>query len=260
MAFRAQQFGNHLHHGDFVIYDQHFGHAATLKRNGFAGKILRKIPDANPGIIRRAFAPLGALPGAQLASKLRGGEVMKKTLLLIGGICAGLGSGCSSAPGTPGQQGAVVGGATGAAVGASVTHNRALGAVIGGAVGAAGGYVVGNKTGPLDKHGEQTTTVTNPDGTVQTTTVATADLNHDGFVTLDEVVSMHNSGVSDEEMVRRMQATGLTFDLNEDQRKYLSDHGVSGNVINQLPSLNRTYTTVPAPTTYPSSGTSVISK
>ena len=230
----------------------------TLKRIGPSGKILRKIPDDAPGIYCREVAPWAALPIGERARGFDGNKAMKKKLILVGGICAGLGfAGCSSAPGTPGQQGAVVGGATGAAVGASVTHNRALGAVIGGAVGAAGGYVVGNKTGPLDKRGEQTQTVTNPDGTVQTTAVASADLNHDGFVTLDEVVSMHNSGVSDEEMIRRMQATGLTFDLNEDQRRYLSDHGVSGNVINQLPSLNRTYTIAPAPA---SSGTTVISK
>src|ERR1051325_10372023 len=83
-----------------------------------------------------------ALPRARATAKLpHGVKAMKKNVLLIGTICAGLGlSGCSSAPGTPGQQGAVVGGATGAAVGASVTKNRALGAVIGGAVGAAGGY------------------------------------------------------------------------------------------------------------------------
>jgi hypothetical protein len=177
---------------------------------------------------------------------------MKINLLLTGAVCAGLGiglSGCSSAPGTPGQQGAVVGGATGAAVGASVTHNRALGAVIGGAVGAAGGYVVGNKTGPLDKKENSTTT-----------TVQTADLNHDGYVTLDEIVSMRNSGLPDDEMIRRIQATGLTFDLNDDQRKYLTDHGVSLNVVNELPSLNRgTTTTTTVPTPGPS-GATVISR
>src|ERR1051325_6033895 len=94
------------------------------------------------------FAPLsGRTPHCFSAPRPRnchGVKAMKKKLLLIGGICAGLGlSGCSSAPGTAGQQGAVVGGATGAAVGASVTRNRALGAVVGGAVGAAGGYVIG---------------------------------------------------------------------------------------------------------------------
>ena len=51
---------------------------------------------------------------------------------------------CSNLPGNPKQQGAVIGGASGAAVGAAVSpNNRALGAIIGGAVGAAGGYVVG---------------------------------------------------------------------------------------------------------------------
>src|ERR1041384_356033 len=52
-------------------------------------------------------------------------------------------AGCSNLPGNPQQQGAVIGGASGAAVGAAVTKNHALGAIIGGAVGAAGGYVVG---------------------------------------------------------------------------------------------------------------------
>src|SRR6185503_17389975 len=93
----------------------------------------------------------GAIKGRKPHCRTHGrprGLLMKKELLFIGTICAGLGlSGCSSAPGTAGQQGAVVGGATGAAVGASVTKNRALGAVIGGAAGAAGGYVIGSKTG-----------------------------------------------------------------------------------------------------------------
>jgi len=180
---------------------------------------------------------------------------MKKELLLIGTICAGLGlglSGCSSAPGTAGQQGAVIGGATGAAVGASVTKNRALGAVIGGAAGAAGGYVIGNKTGPLDKKNNSTTPYP------ETASGETADINHDGFVTLDEIVSMENSRVSDDEMIRRIQATGLTFDLNDEQRRYLSDHGVSQTVIDRLPSINRSYTTTT--TTTSPSGTAVISK
>jgi hypothetical protein len=158
---------------------------------------------------------------------------MKKEIFLTGIICAGL-VGCSSAPGTSGQQGAVVGGATGAAVGATVTHNRALGAIIGGAAGAAGGYVIGNKTGPLDKKGDQSTT------TSSTSSTGTADANRDGFVTLDEIVDMRKEGMSDDEMLDRIAATGLTFDLNEEQRRFLSDHGVSQRVIDRLPSLNRT--------------------
>jgi osmotically inducible lipoprotein OsmB len=179
-------------------------------------------------------------------------KAMKKNLLLIGTICAGLGlSGCSSAPGTSGQQGAVVGGATGAAVGASVTKNRALGAVIGGAVGAAGGYVVGNKTGPLDKKKDNSGTPAPGQTGEYKATGATADLNNDGFVTLDEIVKLEKNGESDEEIVRRISATGLTFDLNDEQRKYLSDHGVSQYVISQLPSINRSTTTTTTTTSSP---------
>jgi len=182
---------------------------------------------------------------------------MKKELLLIGTVCAGLTfSGCSSAPGTASQQGAVVGGATGAAVGAGVAkNNRALGAIIGGAAGAAGGYVIGKKTGHIDDKDNNNTssTTTAPGGAV--VTGETADLNHDGFVTLDEIVKLDKEGVSDDEMIRRIQATGLTFDLNDEQRKYLSDHGVSSSVIERLPTVNRTYSTTVSP-----SGTAVISK
>jgi osmotically inducible lipoprotein OsmB len=170
---------------------------------------------------------------------------MKKNLLLVGTVCAGLGlSGCSSAPGTSGQQGAVVGGATGAAVGASVTKNRALGAVIGGAVGAAGGYVVGKKTGHIDnKDRDHSGTAPSGESGEYKATVATADLNNDGFVTLDEIVKLEKNGESDEEMIRRITATGLTFDLSDEHRKYLSERGVSQYVIDRLPSINRSTTT-----------------
>src|SRR5687768_11611398 len=135
-------------------------------------------------------------------------------------------AGCSSLPGSDQQQGAVIGGATGAAVGASVTKNRALGAVIGGAVGAAGGYVVGEKTGHLDKD-KNGNPAPPPDSVEHKATGATADANKDGFVTLDEIVAMEKDGITDDEMVRRMQATGLTFDLNDEQKKFLTERGVS---------------------------------
>jgi osmotically inducible lipoprotein OsmB len=182
---------------------------------------------------------------------------MNRKIALIGTICVGLvfGNGCSSAPGTASQQGAVVGGATGAAVGASVTKNRALGAIIGGAVGAAGGYVIGGKTGHLDKNKAEENAQSNPVTTEQASSAQTADVNGDGFVTLDEIVAMEKSGLNDDEMLRRVQATGLTFELNAEQRQYLSDHGVSVNVIDRLPQLNRGGVVAPAP-----SGGAVISK
>ncbi len=76
-------------------------------------------------------------------------------------------------------------------------------------------------------------------------------------MTLDEIVDMKNAGLSDDEMTRRIQATGLTFDLNADQRKFLTDHGVSATVIDRLPEMNRTTQPTSAPQT---DGASVISK
>src|SRR5688500_7452929 len=72
-----------------------------------------------------------------------GGLMRKAVQTGVISICITGLVGCSSLPGNDQQQGAVIGGATGAAVGAAVSKNRALGAVIGGAVGAAGGYVIG---------------------------------------------------------------------------------------------------------------------
>lgn len=183
---------------------------------------------------------------------------MNRKIVLIGGVCSALvlGSGCSSAPGTPGQQGAVVGGASGAAVGAAVTKNHALGAIIGGAVGAAGGYVIGGKTGHLDKNKAEENAQNNPATTQQATSAQTADVNGDGFVTLDELVALNNAGLTDDEMIQRIAATGLTFDLNSEQIKYLTDHGIRARVIQTLPQINRGG--VPVPTVAP--GSSVISR
>src|SRR5687767_1361883 len=80
-------------------------------------------------------------------------KILQKGIITV--LAAGL-VGCSSMPGSDKQQGAVIGGATGAAVGAAVSKNRALGAVIGGAVGAAGGYVIGaNKDKITGKDSEE---------------------------------------------------------------------------------------------------------
>lgn len=163
--------------------------------------------------------------------------------------------GCSSLPGSDEQQGAVIGGATGAAVGAAVTENRALGAVIGGAVGAAGGYVIGkNKdkiTGRNDNDDEVQATEQaqqSPATPQQAQSATTADVNSDGFVTLDEVVALDQANLTDEQILQRLRATDQVFDLTEDQKRYLLDKGVSQNVVDQLETLNSAADTTPRPT------------
>jgi hypothetical protein len=162
--------------------------------------------------------------------------------------------GCSSLPGSDEQQGAVIGGASGAAVGAAVSKNRALGAVIGGAVGAAGGYVIGkNKdkiTGRDDDNDELETAEVKSQQTPatpeQARTATTADVNSDGFVTLDEVVALEQAGLTDDQIIDRLRATNQVFDLTEEQRRYLLDRGVSQDIVDRLATLNQTGVTQPS--------------
>jgi hypothetical protein len=67
----------------------------------------------------------------------------------------------------------------------------------------------------------------------------TADLNGDGFVTLDEIEAMQKSGLSDSEIIDRLQRTGQVFQLDERQQDYLKDRGVSQRVIDAIRFLGR---------------------
>jgi hypothetical protein len=154
---------------------------------------------------------------------------------------------CSNLPGNNQQQGAVIGGASGAAVGAAVAHNnRALGAIIGGAVGAAGGYVVGaNKDKIFGKDNNSAAEAERksqeaPATPQQALSATTADINNDGFVTLDEVVALRQAGVTDEQMIQKLRATNQVFNLNDEQKRYLLDRAVSQSVIDQMATLNQT--------------------
>ncbi len=157
-------------------------------------------------------------------------------------------TGCSNLPGNPKQQGAVVGGASGAAVGAAVaSHNRALGAIIGGAVGAAGGYVVGankDKIFAKDKEAADEAARKSQDAPAtpdQARAASTADINSDGFVTLDEVVALKQAGLTDNQIIDKLRATNQVFELTEEQKRYLIDRGVSQSVVDQMLTLNQVH-------------------
>jgi hypothetical protein len=155
--------------------------------------------------------------------------------------------GCENLPGNKGTQGAVIGGASGAAVGAAVggEKNRAAGAIIGGVLGAAGGYVLGANSDKIlgrDKDSAESAgerAKTTPVTAEQARTARTADVNNDGYVTLDEVAAMKDAGLNDSEMLNRLEATGQVFDLTEESRQFLRGRGVSDNVIRQMQTLNQ---------------------
>ena len=155
--------------------------------------------------------------------------------------------GCEQLPGTRSQQGAVIGGAGGAAAGAVIggSQHRVLGALIGGALGATGGYLIGAQTDKVSKNDRDGAIEANrraeshPATAEDARSATTADINKDGFVTLDEVVAMHKAGFSDETMLARLRATDQIFELTPEQDRYLLDRGVSRNVVNQMKNINR---------------------
>jgi hypothetical protein len=150
--------------------------------------------------------------------------------------------GCSEMPGNRQQQGAVIGGAAGAAAGAAIggSKHRVLGALLGGALGAGGGYVIAAKTDHI-KSGDTNAAVkansfaqSQPATAEQARSATTADLNSDGFVTLDEVVAMKQAGLSDETIVQKLKATDQVFELTTEQERYLQDRGISQTVVQQM--------------------------
>jgi esterase/lipase superfamily enzyme len=68
---------------------------------------------------------------------------------------------------------------------------------------------------------------------------STADLNGDGFVTTDEIVAMGKAGLSNQEMIDRLQATGQVFALNAKQKYDLTEAGVSPEVVAAMDNINR---------------------
>jgi uncharacterized membrane protein YebE (DUF533 family) len=169
------------------------------------------------------------------------------TLLSASFLLAPL-AGCESLPGNEKQQGAVIGGAGGAAAGAAIggKDHRLGGAVIGGLLGAGGGYLVGAK---MDKDKDKDKdNAERRDEAVQAAEKAkanpataddvknsnTADLNDDGFVTLDEVAAMEKAGLSDKEQIRRLERTQQYFQLTKEQQDYLRRQGVSDEVVTAM--------------------------
>lgn len=165
---------------------------------------------------------------------------------LFAAIVLALLVGCQSLPGTPGTQGAVAGGVLGAVVGREVGDGL-WGTLLGGALGAAGGYLIGANidewTGGEPNREEASEAVNEAQRDPATADDVydsdTADLDGDGFVTIDEVIAMENAGLSDEEMLERLRATDQIYVLSQKQKEYLISAGVSSSVVAQMEEINQ---------------------
>jgi hypothetical protein len=154
--------------------------------------------------------------------------------------------GCENLPGSEKEQGAVIGGVGGALAGAAIggEDNRLLGALIGGVAGAGGGYLIGANwdkiTGKESDEAKRANerAEREPARAQDVRDARTADANDDGFVTLDEVVAMEDAGLSDREMITRLERTQQYFELTSEQDDYLRDRGVSQTVVDAMRNMN----------------------
>jgi hypothetical protein len=153
---------------------------------------------------------------------------------------------CQELPGTRTQQAMAVGGAAGAALGYALNEeNRLVGALLGGALGAGGGWVIGARTDWFDDASGDAAARDAIDDSrrspVDIDDVArarTADIDDNGFVTFDEMVAMERAGLSDDEILARLRATGQVFDLTRQQERALIDAGLSPNVVREMEYIN----------------------
>ncbi len=158
-------------------------------------------------------------------------------------------TGCENLPGDEQTQGAVAGGVGGAAAGALIggEDNRLLGGLIGGALGAGGGYLIGQQVeksrdddDDVEEAREANRKATNDPATVdEARDAASADINNDGFVTLDEVAALDEAGLTDDQIEDRIRATGQVFALTQSQERYLLDRGISRDVVRFMRDVNR---------------------
>lgn len=157
--------------------------------------------------------------------------------LAAAAISAGSLAGCQQAAPPATQPTDPVGNAIAAA---SVQRGMTLADLTGGDLGLGGGYLVAAAPEKIrDRRRQDALTAAQQaeQAPVQLKAVHdsdTADLNHDGFITLDEILAMSRAGLSDREIGDRLRATGYSFHLTAEQERYLTDRGVSGNVVDTL--------------------------
>lgn len=126
---------------------------------------------------------------------------------------------------------------------ASIQHGPTLADLTGGQLGIGGGFLIGAAPDKVANHERQdaisaaTRAEEAPASLLSVRKSKTADLNNDGYVTLDEVVAMARAGLSPQEISDRLRATGYVFATTPEQERYLTDRGVKPDVISTLHSL-----------------------
>ncbi|MFO0810301.1 MAG: glycine zipper domain-containing protein [Gemmataceae bacterium] len=140
-------------------------------------------------------------------------------------------TGCSTMDHT--EKGIVGGGLLGAATGAVIgkaTGNTAAGALIGAAAGGTAGGLIGNEIDDSEKKIKQAS--------------ATAAVPVRGPLSLQEIATMAQQGISDAVIIGQIRSTGSVYTLSPSDISYLKQYNVSDPVVLEM---QATATRVPPP-------------
>jgi len=169
---------------------------------------------------------------------------MRASFVLPCALSAACLAGCETL--SSGQAGAFGGMGTQLAAAGIVTDptSHPVSTLLGGSLGFGGGYVVGVSPEKLDGKARSDDrddalrandrAERNPAEVEDVAAAQSADVNADGFVTLDEIIAMERAGLSDEEEIARLRGTGEVFELSTQQERYLEDRGISLAVIRAI--------------------------
>jgi hypothetical protein len=174
-------------------------------------------------------------------------------VVFIAGLAGCVNAALSAKPGHSGLPGPT----DEATVAASTAHLSGISAALGVDLGAGTGFLIGAAPDKIQKKQGAEARAAAERSRVAPATVEdarradTADLNGDGFVTMDEIIALQKAGLSDKQMIDRIQRTGQIFLITEQQQDYLRDRGVSQPVIDAMIAMGRGYSPAASSTTTP---------
>jgi len=133
-------------------------------------------------------------------------------------------------------------------------HNYTMKELVGDALGPTGGNIIAATPEKFEKHMGQEALAANsradgnPARPVDVRDAETADLNDDGYVTLDEVIALKQAGLTDTQIMNRLRATPQVYSLTPHQADYLTDRGISHAVVEVIRDLVRLNAAATQPT------------
>ena len=150
------------------------------------------------------------------------------TRLIVTGLLAATLTGCYTPDGRPDRtgSGALLGGASGAAIGAMADRrNPGVGALIGATAGALTGGLIGHSMDQQERARSRTVTVVQPAPAPQPVANPTS---------LDDIKNMSRAGVSEDVIINQISSTRSVYQLSADTIVDLNRAGVSPKVINYM--------------------------